>query len=342
MALADRRASRRSPNAPPGRRCGSPPAPSAFPAQVLDGVAARTGCQRADRAAARAGRDSRRRHRSRRAARRRGRRPGRLGPPRADRGAHRARPRRRAGQPARRRARCRRRTARHAVPVEPAAAPGAPLGLRRPSRPASLRSLFSLRGASRAALPDSPLELALAARYLGIGDPFALDRDELRRPRAGSSRQRVPLLHLYRERRRLALALPPRRDRPRARQPGDARRPARQGRRESCRARARSRPSGSSASSRARAARSARAASPAACCAPVAQARLAAVRGLVPVRAATCSALSESALRGAPAGALADAREQLDGGSSNGFRGRHGMAGMGGGMGAPAGVIASP
>jgi hypothetical protein len=62
--------------------------------------------------------------------------------------------------------------------------------------PTTLRALFSQRGAERAALPDSPLELAVAARYLGIGSPFALDRDEL-----ASSREVVaparPLLHLY-------------------------------------------------------------------------------------------------------------------------------------------------
>ena len=62
--------------------------------------------------------------------------------------------------------------------------------------PTSLRALFSRRQASRTALPDSPLELALAARYLGIGDPFALARDELTSARevvAPASR----LLHLY-------------------------------------------------------------------------------------------------------------------------------------------------
>jgi spermidine/putrescine-binding protein len=62
--------------------------------------------------------------------------------------------------------------------------------------PTSLRALFSRQGALRAALPDSPLELALAARYLGIGDPFALARDELNSARevvAPASR----LLHLY-------------------------------------------------------------------------------------------------------------------------------------------------
>jgi spermidine/putrescine-binding protein len=62
--------------------------------------------------------------------------------------------------------------------------------------PTSLRALFSRQGAPRAALPDSPLELALAARYLGIGDPFALAHDELNSARevvAPASR----LLHLY-------------------------------------------------------------------------------------------------------------------------------------------------
>ena len=97
--------------------------------------------------------------------------------------------------------------------------------------PTSLRALFSQRGAARAALPDSPLELALAARYLGIGDAFALDRDELAAARevvAPAQPAAAPLLRC----RRAALALPARRDRPRARQPGDARRPARERRRE--------------------------------------------------------------------------------------------------------------
>lgn len=62
--------------------------------------------------------------------------------------------------------------------------------------PTSLRALFSRRGAARAALPDSPLELALAARYLGLGDPFALQRDELVASRAVFAPAR-PLLHLY-------------------------------------------------------------------------------------------------------------------------------------------------
>ena len=64
--------------------------------------------------------------------------------------------------------------------------------------PTSLRALFSLRGAARAALPDSPLELAVAARYLGIGDPFALERDELAAAREVVAPAR-PLLHLYRD-----------------------------------------------------------------------------------------------------------------------------------------------
>jgi spermidine/putrescine-binding protein len=62
--------------------------------------------------------------------------------------------------------------------------------------PTSLRAFFSREGAVRAALPDSPLELAVAALYLGIGKPFALARDEL-----GSARQVIApasgLLHLY-------------------------------------------------------------------------------------------------------------------------------------------------
>jgi spermidine/putrescine-binding protein len=63
--------------------------------------------------------------------------------------------------------------------------------------PTSLRALFSRRQAVRAAVPDSPLELAVAARYLGIGNPFALAHDELISARevvAPASR----LLHLYR------------------------------------------------------------------------------------------------------------------------------------------------
>ena len=62
--------------------------------------------------------------------------------------------------------------------------------------PTSLRSLFARRSAARAALPDSPLELAVAARYLGIGDPFALARDELAAARETLAPAR-PLVHLY-------------------------------------------------------------------------------------------------------------------------------------------------
>ena len=52
--------------------------------------------------------------------------------------------------------------------------------------------------------------------------------------------------------------------------------------------------------------------------APAAQARLAAVRGLLPVRAATCAALAAGACTAAPARALAHAREQLGGRPSRG------------------------
>ena len=62
--------------------------------------------------------------------------------------------------------------------------------------PTSLRSLFSRSGAARAALPDSPLELAIAARYLGIGNAFALDRDELVAAREVLAPAQ-PLLHFY-------------------------------------------------------------------------------------------------------------------------------------------------
>jgi hypothetical protein len=62
--------------------------------------------------------------------------------------------------------------------------------------PTSLRALFARRGAARVALPDSPLELGVAARYLGIGTPFALDRDELAAARQTLAPAR-PLVHLY-------------------------------------------------------------------------------------------------------------------------------------------------
>ena len=194
--------------------------------------------------------------------------------------------------------------------------------------PTSLRSLFARRGAARAALPDSPLELALAARYLGIGNPFALARDELvaarEVARAGPAAA-APLL----ERVRAALALPPRADRPRARQRRDARRPARGRRARCCRARARSRPSGCSASSRAR---------PRAVCA-----RRVAGALLAPVLAgaARCGARAALGARGdlrgalgrrlqdAPAGALEHAREQRRGRPAGG-RGRASRAGRSG------------
>jgi len=62
--------------------------------------------------------------------------------------------------------------------------------------PTTLRSLFSRSGAARAALPDSALELAVAARYLGIGNAFALDRDELVSAREVLGPAQ-PLLHFY-------------------------------------------------------------------------------------------------------------------------------------------------
>ena len=64
--------------------------------------------------------------------------------------------------------------------------------------PTSLRALFSRNGAARTALPDTPLELAVAARYLGIGDAFALARDELAAAR-GVLAPAEPLLRFYRD-----------------------------------------------------------------------------------------------------------------------------------------------
>ncbi len=159
--------------------------------------------------------------------------------------------------------------------------------------PTSLRSLFSLRGAARAALPDSPLELAVAARYLGVGNPFALDRDELVAARGVVAPAR-PLLHLYRDAAELralfrrgaidlALGNPA--------TLGDQRRHV-----------VASLPSqGTIATQRVlgvvagtrRAVCARRVAG--GLLAPAAQARLAAARGLTPVRTATCSALSENA-----------------------------------------------
>jgi Bacterial extracellular solute-binding protein len=62
--------------------------------------------------------------------------------------------------------------------------------------PTSLRALFAGSEAARTALPQTPLDLAVAARYLGIGNAFALTREEL-----ASAREVVapaqPLLHFY-------------------------------------------------------------------------------------------------------------------------------------------------
>jgi hypothetical protein len=159
--------------------------------------------------------------------------------------------------------------------------------------PMSLRSLFSLSGAARAALPDSPLELAVAARYLGVGNPFALDRDELAAARGVVAPAR-PLLHLYRDAAELrtlfrrgvidlALGNPAtlgdQRRQVVASLPGEG-------------TIATERVLGVVAGTR-RAVCARRVAG--GLLAPAAQARLAAVRGLTPLRAATCSALSESA-----------------------------------------------
>jgi hypothetical protein len=159
--------------------------------------------------------------------------------------------------------------------------------------PTSLRTLFSLRGAARAALPDSPLELALAARYLGVGEPFALDRDELAAARGVVAPARR-LLHLYSDAaalrslfRRgaidLALGNPAtlgdQRGSVVASTPGEG-------------TIATERVLGVVAGTR-RAVCARRIAG--GLLAPAAQARLAAVRGLVPVRGATCAALSRSA-----------------------------------------------
>jgi hypothetical protein len=159
--------------------------------------------------------------------------------------------------------------------------------------PASLRSLFSLRGAARAALPDSPLELALAARYLGLSDPFALGHDELVAARGVLAPAR-PLLHLYSNgaalrslfRRGvidLALGNPAtlgdQRGHVIATLPSEG-------------TIATARVLGVVTGTR-RAVCARRVAG--GLLAPAAQSQLAAVRGLTPVRAATCSALTESA-----------------------------------------------
>ena len=146
---------------------------------------------------------------------------------------------------------------------------------------------------ARAALPDSPLELALAARYLGVGDPFALDRDELAAARGVVAPAR-PLLHLYTRRRRAALALPARRDRSRARQ--SPRRSATSAGPSSraCRPRGRSRPSACSASWRAPAGRSARGVSPVRCSHPPHRRGSRPHAAFSPCARPTCAALSES------------------------------------------------
>ncbi len=117
--------------------------------------------------------------------------------------------------------------------------------------PTSLRALFSRRQAVRTALPDSPLELAVAARYLGIGDPFALARDELTSARRGRRACESPAPPLQ-QRHAAARALPAGRDRPCAGQSRDAGQSARRDRGDPARVRARSPPSACWASSRAR------------------------------------------------------------------------------------------
>lgn len=159
--------------------------------------------------------------------------------------------------------------------------------------PATLRTLFSRRGAPRAALPDSPLELAVAARYLGIGEPFALEGDELAAARGVLAPAR-PLLHLYGDAatlrslfRRgeidLALGNPSTLGDQRglvvATLPSEG-------------TIATQRVLGVVAGTR-RAVCARRVAG--GLLAPAAQARLASVRGQIPVRTATCSALSEAA-----------------------------------------------
>jgi hypothetical protein len=159
--------------------------------------------------------------------------------------------------------------------------------------PTSLRALFSRRGAARAALPDSPLELAVAARYLGIDNPFALARDELASARELVAPSR-PLLHLYPDAAALralfrhgeidlALGNPStlgdQRPHVVALLPSEG-------------TIATERVLGVvSGSSRAICARRVAGG----LLAPLAQAQLAAVRGLLPVRAATCSVLSDRA-----------------------------------------------
>ena len=134
--------------------------------------------------------------------------------------------------------------------------------------PTSLRALFSRRQAVRTALPDSPLELAVAARYLGIGDPFALARDELTSARRGRRACESPAPPLQ-QRHAAARALPAGRDRPCTGQSRDAGQSARRDRGDPARVRARSPPSACWASSRAPRGVGARGASQARCSRPL-------------------------------------------------------------------------
>ncbi len=185
----------------------------------------------------------------------------------AHRRADRERPRRCAGRPARCRARRRRRAARRAVPVEPPAAARAPLGLRHPAADESACALLAPRSRARGAA-RTRRSSSRSPRATSASATRSRSRATSWSRRAASSHRAGPLLHLYCERGIAALALPPRRDRPRAGQPRHARRSARRRGREAARARARSPPSACSAWSRVRGARPARAASRARCSRP--------------------------------------------------------------------------
>ena len=173
----------------------------------------------------------------------------------------------RPGPPARRRARPERRAARRALPVEPADAARAPLGLRRAAADepahASSRAAAPRGPRSPTRRSSSPWRRATSAsatrsRSTATSSPRRARRSRPRGPSCTSTRTRAAA----------ALALPARRDRPRARQPVDARRPARRRGRGAPERGDDRRPSACSASSRARLARSARAASPARCWPP--------------------------------------------------------------------------
>jgi hypothetical protein len=188
--------------------------------------------------------------------------------------------------------------------------------------PRSLRALFSLRGAERTALPDSPLELAIAARYLGVGDPFELDRDELAAARGVVAPAR-PLLHLYSDAAALrslfrrgvidlalgnAATLGDQRGSVVASVPAEG-------------TISTERVLGVVAGTR-RAVCARRVAG--ALLAPAAQARLAAARGLLPVRTGTCTALSEGActtLRRALSQTLANSSMAIHPAASEGVTG---------------------